>query len=336
MRIKYETRFSAREKGENMTNIRDIAKKAGVSVSTVSRVLNHHPYVKEEKRRLVEQVIHELNYEQNINAVHLSKGKTNMIAVVLPFINHPYFSLLLEGVASQALEKQYQLVICQTNYDVKKEEEALHMLKTKQVDGVIICSRASSWSTVEYYQQYGPIAVCENVQNRSIRSVYVDHYAAFKQALLYLKEKGYTDIGYCIGRMTGTNSQQRQQAYKEYIKGINQPYHSEWVFQGCLNVTDGEKVVKKLVQMKDRPQALLVTNDQVAIGIKAQCEQAGILVPGDLAIIGFDNHPLSSYLQITTIELPLKEMGETLFTLVGNKATQKIELPFRFIERKSV
>ncbi|MER2256753.1 MAG: LacI family DNA-binding transcriptional regulator, partial [Priestia megaterium] len=113
-----------------MTNIRDIAKKAGVSVSTVSRVLNHHPYVKEEKRRLVEQVIHELNYEQNINAVHLSKGKTNMIAVVLPFINHPYFSLLLEGVASQALEKHYQLVICQTNYDVKKEEEALHMLKT--------------------------------------------------------------------------------------------------------------------------------------------------------------------------------------------------------------
>lgn len=218
MRIKYETRFSAREKGENMTNIRDIAKKAGVSVSTVSRVLNHHPYVKEEKRRLVEQVIHELNYEQNINAVHLSKGKTNMIAVVLPFINHPYFSLLLEGVASQALEKQYQLVICQTNYDVKKEEEALHMLKTKQVDGVIICSRASSWSTIEYYQQYGPIAVCENIQNRSIRSVYVDHYAAFKQALMYLKEKGYTDIGYCIGRMTGTNSLQRQQAYKEYIK----------------------------------------------------------------------------------------------------------------------
>jgi DNA-binding LacI/PurR family transcriptional regulator len=326
MRIKYETRFSAREKGENMTNIRDIAKKAGVSVSTVSRVLNHHPYVKEEKRRLVEQVIQELNYEQNINAVHLSKGKTNMIAVVLPFINHPYFSLLLEGVASQALEKQYQLVICQTNYDVKKEEEALHMLKTKQVDGVIICSRASSWSTIEYYQQYGPIAVCENVQDRSIRSVYVDHYAAFKQALMYLKEKGYTEIGYCIGRMTGTNSQQRQQAYKEYIKRINQPYHPE----------DGEKVVEKLVQMKNRPQALLVTNDQVAIGIKAQCEQAGISVPGDLAIIGFDNHPLSSYLQITTIELPLKEMGETLFTLVGNKVTQKIELPFRFIERKSV
>ncbi len=79
-------RVSAQEKKvKNMTNIRDIAKKAGVSVSTVSRVLNHHPYVKEEKRRLVEQVIHELNYEQNINAVHLSKGKTNMIAVVLPF-----------------------------------------------------------------------------------------------------------------------------------------------------------------------------------------------------------------------------------------------------------
>jgi len=101
-------------------------------------------------------------------------------------------------------------------------------------------------------------------------------------------------------------------------------------------VTDGEKVVEKLVQMKNRPQALLVTNDQVAIGIKAQCEQAGISVPGELAIIGFDNHPLSSYLQITTIELPLKEMAETLFTLVGSKVPQKIELPFRFIERKSV
>ncbi|TYR80924.1 LacI family DNA-binding transcriptional regulator [Priestia megaterium] len=319
-----------------MTNIRDIAKKAGVSVSTVSRVLNNHPYVSDQKRKRVEEIIDELNYEQNMNAVHLSKGKTQMVAIVLPFVNHPYFSMLLEGIASEALKAQYQLVICQTNYEVQKEVDALNMLKTKQVDGVIICSRASDWNVIEHYQMYGPIIICENTKERSIPSVYIDHFGAFEQALTYLNKEGHRHIGYCIGRHAGTNSQQRAAAYHNYLKKVGEPFRPEWVFEGCLYVTDGDWIVKQLLNMKKRPTALLVTNDQVAVGVMTRCAQEGISVPSDIAIIGFDNHPLTSYLQITTIQLPLIEMGEKLFYLFLHPEHQKIELPFQLIERKTV
>ncbi len=98
-----------------MTNIKDLAKMAGVSVATVSRVLNNHPYVSEEKKNSVLEAIRVSNYHQNINAVHLSKGKTQLIGVVLPYSDHPYFSLLLKGIAQQALEHNYKLVLFQTD-----------------------------------------------------------------------------------------------------------------------------------------------------------------------------------------------------------------------------
>lgn len=324
------------QKERKMVNIRDIAKKAGVSVSTVSRVLNNHPYVSEEKRERVQAVVDALNYEQNINAVHLSKGKTNRIAVALPFINHPYFSVILEGIAKEALGAHCQLILCQTAYDLQKEMDALHMLKTKQVDGVIICSRANDWDVLSEYQSYGPIVVCENGTAKKVSSVYVNHYAAFEKALSYLHENGHQKIGYCVGRMSGTNSEQRANAYGDFMKRMQEPIRKEWIFTDCLYITDGDMIVDRLLAMDDRPTGLLVTNDQLAVGVITRCKKEGLSVPKDIAIIGFDNHPLTAYLDITTIELPLFEMGEYLFKLVLDKSLQYMELPFQLIERQTV
>src|SRR5690606_34576394 len=104
------------------------AKMAGVSVTTVSRVLNNHPYVSEEKRAAVLQAMERVNYQRNINAVHLSTGKTLLIGVAVPFTNHPYFGLLVEGIANEAIKNNYKLVLFQTNYEKDREIEALKML----------------------------------------------------------------------------------------------------------------------------------------------------------------------------------------------------------------
>src|SRR5690606_1706614 len=124
-----------------MTNIKDLVKIAGVSITTVSRVLNNHPYVSDEKRRAVMEAIEATNYQKNINAVHLSRGKTNLIGVVLPFFDHPYFSLVLKGITNQAEKHNYKLVLFQTDYRKEREMEALQMLKQKLLDALIICSR---------------------------------------------------------------------------------------------------------------------------------------------------------------------------------------------------
>ncbi|WP_345773417.1 LacI family DNA-binding transcriptional regulator [Paenibacillus sp. 19GGS1-52] len=132
-----------------MANIKDIAKLAGVSVTTVSRVINGHPYVSTLKKEAVQRAMEMENYERNINAVHLSKGKTNLIGVVVPSIRRPYFGMVVEGIADEAIKDNYTLVLIQTNYEVEREMDALMMLKLKQIDALIICSKTSGWDVVE-------------------------------------------------------------------------------------------------------------------------------------------------------------------------------------------
>lgn len=143
-----------------MANIKDIADKAGVSVTTVSRVINNHPYVSEEKRKRVLEAMEVLEYARNVHAVHLSKGFSNMIGVVMPTISLPYFAEMMAGIADAAAESGIHLSLFQTNYDVKKEIFALSQLKQRQVDGLIFCSKALSDDKLKEWE--GPILLCQN------------------------------------------------------------------------------------------------------------------------------------------------------------------------------
>lgn len=321
----------------NMANIKDIAKLAGVSVTTVSRVLNNHPYVSGVKKEAVLKAIEESNYQPNINAVHLSKGSTRLVGVVIPFTNHPYFGLLIEGIAEEALKNNYKLVMIQTNYEEDREIEALTMLKHKQIDALIICSRICRWEVIEAYMGYGPIILSEDADGKEVSSTFIDHYRAFTEALDYLSSKGYQKIGYCIGRRTGTNSRQREKGYKDFLKKRNEPYQKEFVFSDCFNFEDGEKVVKQIKSMKFPPSALLVTSDQVAAGIITCCKEKDISIPEELAIIGFDNQPIAKIMKITTFEMPLAEMGRNLLrqAISGGPFSQK-EMSVTLIRRETV
>ena len=325
-----------------MANIKDIAKMAGVSVTTVSRVLNDHPYVSEEKRKAVMEIVEKLNYSQNANAVHLSKGKTNIVGVILPYINHPCFDAMVGGMMEVALAHNYRVLLCQTNYNKKEEMKSLHMLKTKQLDGLIICSRANDWETIEPYASYGTIIACEDNDISNISSVYTNHSAAFQLGMDYLIEKGYKKIGYCTGRKLGPSSQKRFDVYKQQLQSIDEEVNEEWIFTECFTLEDGVKVAHKLKEMQDLPEALIVAGDEVAIGVMTEVEKLGIQVPEDLAIIGFDNQPISQVLQLTTIDQNLKEIGKTAFEMLHRKVNdesseqEKLEIPYELVERSTV
>jgi DNA-binding LacI/PurR family transcriptional regulator len=320
-----------------MANIKDIAKMAGVSVTTVSRVLNNHPYVREEKKEAVLRAIEESNYQRNINAVHLSKGKTFLIGVVIPFTNHPYFGLLVEGIANEAVKKNYKLVLFQTNYQEKREIEALNMLKHKQIDALIICSRICGWDLIEDYVGYGPIIFCEDARGKKGSSTFIDHYKTFSKALAYLYEKGHQKIGYCIGRKSGANSEQRKLAYKDFLKVVNEPLNNHHIFNNCYHFEDGERVVRRLVEMDNPPTALLVTSDSVAAGIVTCCKENNISIPNDLALMGFDNEPIAKIMNITTLEIPLVEMGRKLFLqAIDHSKISHEEISIKLIERLTV
>lgn len=319
-----------------MSNIKDIARIAGVSVTTVSRVLNDEPYVSEEKRKAVLNAIELTNYQRNQNAVNLSKGKTNLIGVVIPFSHHPYFGLLIDGIANEAIKNNYKLVLFQSNYEEKREIEALRMLQHKQIDSLIICSRKCSLEMIEEYMQYGQIILFEDTRNTGVSSTFIDHYNCFMVALEYLYQKGHRKIGYSIGRRTGMNSKQREDAYNDFYRKYNEPVNSDFVFDNCYYFEDGERIVQSLSKLKERPTALLVTSDQVAAGVQTCCNDHEIAIPKDLAIIGFDNQPIAKVMKLTTVEIPLREVGKKLFIQAINTETTQEEIAVKLIERQTV
>jgi DNA-binding LacI/PurR family transcriptional regulator len=320
-----------------MANIKDIAKMAGVSVTTVSRVLNGHPYVSAGKKDAVLNAIKKSNYQPNINAIHLSTGKTFLVGVVVPFSNHPYFGYLIEGIAAEALKHNYKLVLVQTNYEEDREIEALEMLRLKQIDALIICSRNCEWETINEYTSYGPIVLCEDARDKQVSSTFIDHFKSFTIALEYLYSKGYKEIGYCIGRKSGANSAQRHEAYTDFLKKIKQPFKKEYIFYDCYHLEDGERVVQKILNIEKPPSALLVTSDQVAAGILACCKERQISIPGNLAILGFDNEPIAKVMKITTLEIPLFEVGRKLFNqAMAFDTISHEEVEIRLIERQTV
>lgn len=320
-----------------MTNIRDIAKLSGVSKSTVSRVINNEGYVSDEKKEAVQQAIKISNYQKNMNAVRLSEGKTFLIGVVIPFSDHPYFAQLIKGISNEALTTSYHLILIQSDYKESREIEALDMLKHKLIDALIICSRICDWSVIDQYESYGPIVLCEDTRGKKTTSTFIDHYKSFITALEYLYQKGHKKIGYCIGRRSGPNSLRRESAYKNFMRKINEPFRPHFIFEQCLYFEDGERVLKQFREISDPPTALLVTSDQVAAGILTCSQKEKIIIPEDLAIIGFDNQPIAEIMNITTIEMPLVEIGRKLFRqAVSEEAVFNEEIDIRLIERKTV
>lgn len=276
------------------------------------------------------------NYQRNLNAVNLSKGKTNLIGVVVPYSNHPYFGLLIEGISIEAIKKNYKLVLFQSDYHKERELEALEMLKHKQVDSLIICSRINPIEVVETYLEYGPVILCEDTRNTNFSSIFVDHYKSFTIALEYMYKKGHRNIGYCIGRSSGTNSLQRNVAYMDFLKKYHLSYNDEHIIKKCSNFEDGERIVNTIMQLKNRPTALLVTSDQVAAGILTCCNEKGINIPEDLAIISFDNQPIAKYMKLTTVEIPIKEMGQKLLLRALLNERTQTEMAVTLIKRHTV
>lgn len=324
-----------------MTTIRQIAKLANVSVSTVSRVLNNHPYVNEQKRAEILRVIEELNYTPNSNAVHLSKGKTNVIGISLPVMNNQYYSAILEGISKEAAKQDYHLMVCQTNNNVSKETEILHMLKNKRMDGLILCSKLNESSLIEQFSAYAPIVTCEVNDASSVSSVHIDYYKTFLMGMNYFIQKGHKKIGYCIGRKTSHNSPHRKRAYKDGLQTIGVDVVKEWTFEECLTIEDGKKVARQLLKMENRPTALLVSCNHVAASIRKEAQCQGLRIPEDIAIVGCDDQPIGDMFDITTIASSSELIGRTAFTLLHKnimhemKEIKKIELPLHIVERTS-
>ena len=292
-----------------MTSISDIAKKAGVAKSTVSRVINHHPYVSDETRKKVMDLIAELDYMPNQLARDLSRGKTQKIGVVIPHTRHPYFTHLINGLLDAAKASDYQLVMMPSDYNQELEQSYLKQLKMEAIAALIFTSRAISLEIIETYAKYGRIVVCEKLQGYPLlSSAYLDRYSSFVDAFSAMKARGLHHLVLLFSRDNESSAtyQSALLAYHDVYGQQSTPY---MVFGNIHDFNDGLHISHQLV--KDAHiDGVLATSDEVAAGILKGYEESKKKCP---YIIGQENLLVGQLLKLPTIDHKSYSLGKLAF-----------------------
>jgi LacI family repressor for deo operon, udp, cdd, tsx, nupC, and nupG len=328
-----------------MSTIEDVAKLAGLSRTTVSRVLNNHPYVSEDKRKLVIEAMNKLGYVPNSSARSLRNQKTDIIALFIPRIMNPFFSQLVESTEIAAADHGYQLIVCQTRYSPEKELSYMNLLKTKQVDGVILASVQNSWEKLEPFLDYGPIILCNEFDDHAnVPTIMLDQVYGAYIATKHLIEQGHTKIAYCCGGYRSNVAKNREIGFRKALSEYRLSFDEQYAFRDAFNIADGKRVFHQMITLSNPPTAIFTGSDEVAAGILSEARKYGYRIPEDLAIVGFDNQAITELMDpmITTVHQPIREMAQKAVDVIVEKIQSRkyrqkeiYEFPLQLIVRGS-
>jgi DNA-binding LacI/PurR family transcriptional regulator len=321
-----------------MSTLDEIAKLSGFSKATVSRVLNDSPHVSKETREKILAIMKETDYVPNRNAISLSKGQTQQIGMITLDLNELILCFMNSFVEISG-RYGYQTIIYTTGGDKQKELQAFEDLKQKRVDALLILTAVNDKNVITSYCKYGPIVSWQRMDHPEIPSVAMNQYDGYALALEHLIERGYTRIANAFGRPSSINTQSRRLAYEQIMTKYNLPIVEKWYYSTIYGIRDGEQLVRTLIGQPDQPDAILCSNDLVAVGVLSEARRQQLDVPCDLAIIGFDNSELSQTLGITTVRNPIAGQAENAFlllapTLLGLDMELQ-PLSFQLIERET-
>lgn len=302
-----------------MATISDVAKASGLSVSTVSRVINNKPHVAEAKRQRVLEAMDQLGYAPLQAARQMRGSGSGNIAVAVPTITNPFFAKLVDSIEKTCRADGYRTLIVQTKGEVDGEIGALELLRMQHADGLVLCAIENEWDKILSYATYGALAVCnEYNDDDSVSMVFARQYEGFFGATQYLMGRGHKKIAYCTGsrhfgeRPTGANlNTDRYNGYLGALKSRGVTANPDWLFERVSTMEDGRAVVRRILAMFERPDAIIAGSDEAAAGIELEAQHCRIRVPEDLAIIGVDDQPIASVLPVplTTIRQPSEEEG---------------------------
>lgn len=291
-----------------MTTIQTVAKKANVSVATVSRVINNKQNVSEKTKKKVTKVIKELNYTPNLLAKNLRKQKSRHIVILIPSLSNDFYSKVIYGIQQVAEKNGYYAMICSTNGNIEIEREYFRLLFTKLIDGIIITAPQVGKKELENLSENYPIVQCsEYIQGANVSSVTIDNYKATKEAISYLFGIGHTNIAFVGGKSSLISATERKRAYIDSVKnGIIQ---RESIYEGTYSFKTGEIGAKILI--KSMPTAIFCCSDSLAIGVIRGLVEAKIKVGKEISVMGFDGTNIAKYNtpSISTVEQPREEMG---------------------------
>ena len=332
-----------------MTTIKDIAKKANVSTTTVSRVLNNYSDVSDETREKVNKIIEEYNYRPNSIARSLSTSKSNTIGIFFTDhfnsgLHHPFFREVIYGM-EKALGNMGYDILYFTNRHWGEKFSYVEKCRDRNVDGVALMGVLKDDPNIQKLLKTDIPSVFVDVDIKADCASYVisDNVKGAKKAVNYLYELGHRKIGMLMGIEESKTSRERLLGYKETLKNLGLKFKKEWIFNGEYSEKGGYEAAKKMLNLKNPPTAIFSQSDGMAIGAMRAIEDAGLKVPEDFSIIGFDDIEASRYVKpaLTTVAQNKEKIGSSASELLikmiekDNKNIEPKILPVKLIKRDS-
>lgn len=328
--------------------IRDVARRAGVGLGTVSRVINHSPLVNEETRTRVERVVAELDYVPNSAARGLPRGRTNTIAVIVPFFTRPSIIERLRGVENTFAQTEYDLIVYNVETPARRDQCIREVPRRGRVDGVLVVSLPPRQADVAYLAKANVPIVLVDAHHPSLdklNRLVVEDVWGGQRATEYLIELGHRRIAF-VGDSPDspfnfTSSNDRLHGYRIALRKAHIPFEREYVAQGEHGRIQARELALALLRLPNRPSAIFAASDTQAMGVLEAARDIGLRVPHDLSVVGYDDIEVAEYLGLTTMRQSLYESGkrgvELLLHAIEHPFAQPISevLPTELIVRES-
>jgi len=312
-------------KSNKEVTIYDVAKALNISPSTVSRGLKDHPHIKKETKRIIVAAAKELGYRQNKFASNLRQKHTNTIGVVVPKLNSYFMATVIAGVEKITSENGYGLIISQSQESWKKEISCISTLFNSRVDGLLV-SLAFDTKNMDHFKMLLnkdiPIVFFDRVADCiGCMSIIIDNYKAGYEATSHLIEQGCRRIVHLGGNLLRNVYSERFRGYKQALAENGIEFDQDLVVISDMNGHSGSDIANKILKMSPMPDGLFTSNDTSAVAAIVELEKAGIRIPDEIAVVGFNNDPISQVVKpnLTTIDYPAREIGEIAATSLINK-----------------
>jgi LacI family transcriptional regulator len=299
---------------KNKPTVIDVARKAGVSQPTVSRVLNNHPHIHPATKEKVLKAIEELQFTPDSVARSLVKSKTSTIGLIVGDLSNPFYSETAKCIIRKAQERDYEIIMLDTDYDETVFARCLRTLVSKRVDGIIVASVTRFDEQVkELYTKGMPIVLYNrNLQNGSVPSVEADNEYGGYAVMRHLAELGHKKAAFIAGPFNFSTFYKR---YLGYIAGLNEfgfQHDPRLIYNGPYTYGDVLEYTRQLLSSEERPTAVFATTDQMAIAVMDAASRSGLRIPEDVSVVGYDNIDMAEnpYIGLTTISAQKTKMAE--------------------------
>ncbi len=298
--------------------IREVAERAGVSISTVSRVLNEkpHDYVKEETRKKVLQAIEELNYKPDRRAQSLRGAKTGIIGLVMPIGFNPFYEQFSYAIENACYREDYGLLMCDSHGDIERERTYIDLLVRQKVDGIILTTMGLKKKDLDELISRGIIVILadEDVPEVNAPAVFANNYLGACQATQYLVDLGHKSIAFITGPLSILSARDRLNGYVDTLKKNYLQIDESLIQEGDYTYKSGYLATKRLLKKKNFT-AIFCSNDLMAFGAMRALQDRGYRIPNDYSIVGFDDMYFSSISnpQLTTVSQPVNKMAQKIF-----------------------